>query len=104
LPALHNDSRTLDTLIRLIADYGLLVVFVNILAQQLGAPVPSYPVLMVTGALASRGEQNLPALLGTAVVACLIADSVWYAIGRWTGRRVLRVREAAGGTGLPHVP
>lgn len=81
----------MDTLIRLIADYGLLVVFVNILAQQLGAPVPSYPVLMVTGALASRGELNLPALLGTAVVACLIADSVWYAIGRWTGRRVLRV-------------
>lgn len=91
MPALHNDSRTLDTLIRLIADYGLLVVFVNILAQQLGAPVPSYPVLMVTGALASRGEQNLPALLGTAVVACMIADSVWYVIGHWTGRRVLRV-------------
>lgn len=81
----------MDTLIRLIADYGLLVVFVNVLAQQLGAPLPSYPVLLVTGALASRGELNLPALLGTAVVACLIADSVWYAIGRWTGRRVLRV-------------
>ncbi len=80
----------MDTLIRLIADYGLLFVFINILVQQLGAPVPGYPMLMVTGALAARGQANLPALLGTAVVACVIADSVWYAIGRWNGRRVLR--------------
>ena len=80
----------LDTLIRLIAEYGLLVMFVNILVQQLGAPLPGYPMLMVTGALAARGELNLPALLGTAVAACLIADSVWYAIGAHSGRRVLR--------------
>ena len=82
---------TLDTLIRLIADYGLLVVFVNILVQQLGAPVPGYPTLVVTGALAARGELNLAALLGTAVVACLIADCIWHAIGRHSGRRVLRM-------------
>ena len=80
----------MDTLIRLIAEYGLLVVFVNILAQQLGAPLPGYPVLMVTGSLAARGELNVLALLGTAVAACLIADSIWYAIGVHSGRRVLR--------------
>lgn len=80
----------MDTLIRLIAEYGLLVVFVNILVQQLGAPVPGYPMLMITGALAARGELDLPALLGTAVLACLIADSIWYAIGARSGRRVLR--------------
>jgi membrane protein DedA with SNARE-associated domain/rhodanese-related sulfurtransferase len=80
----------LDTLIRLIAEYGLLAVFVNILVQQLGAPVPGYPLLMVTGALAARGELDVLALLGTAVVACVIADSVWYAIGQRAGRRVLR--------------
>lgn len=80
----------LDTLIRLIADYGLMVVFVNILAQQLGAPLPGYPMLMLTGALAARGELSAPALLGTAMLACLIADSIWYAIGARSGRRVLR--------------
>jgi len=80
----------LDTLIRLIAEFGLLVVFVNILVQQLGAPVPGYPMLMITGALAARGELNVLALLGTAVLACLIADSIWYAIGARNGRRVLR--------------
>ena len=80
----------MDTLIRLIAEYGLLFVFANILLQQLGAPLPGYPMLMVTGALAARGELNVVALLGTAVLACLIADGIWYAIGRRSGRRVLR--------------
>ena len=81
----------MDVLIRLVADYGLLFVFVNILALQLGAPVPGYPMLMVTGALAARGQLNISQLLGTAVIACLLADTVWYLIGRRTGRRVLRV-------------
>lgn len=80
----------MDSLIRLIAEYGLWVVFVNILVQQLGAPLPGYPMLMITGALAARGELSVPALLGTAVLACLIADSTWYAIGARSGRRVLR--------------
>ncbi len=81
----------MDTLIHLIAEYGLLFVFINILAVQLGAPLPGYPMLMVTGALAARGELSVVALLGTAVAACLIADFVWYTIGEWAGRRVLRV-------------
>ena len=81
----------MDTVIHLIAQYGLLFVFINILAVQLGAPLPGYPMLMVTGALAARGELSALALLGTAVAACLIADSIWYAIGQWAGRRVLRV-------------
>ncbi|HWH83548.1 MAG TPA: rhodanese-like domain-containing protein [Burkholderiaceae bacterium] len=80
----------MDTLIRLIAEFGLLFVFANILLQQLGAPVPGYPSLLLTGALAARGQLDIGALLGTAVVACLVADTVWYAIGRWNGRRVLR--------------
>ena len=86
-----RDTAPVELLIRLITEYGLLFVFVNILVEQLGVPLPAYPVLMVTGALAARGQLNVLALLGTAVVACLIADTVWYLIGRWMGRRVLRV-------------
>ena len=81
----------MELLIHLISEYGLLFVFFNILAQQLGAPLPAYPVLMVTGALAARGQLNLAALLGTAVAACLLADTVWFLIGGWMGRRVLRL-------------
>ncbi|CAN5156212.1 DedA family protein/thiosulfate sulfurtransferase GlpE [soil metagenome] len=84
-------SHPVELLLRLIAEYGLLVLFVNVLIEQLGVPLPAYPVLMVTGALAAHGEVNVVALLGTAVVACLIADTVWYLAGQWQGRRVLRL-------------
>lgn len=78
-------------LLDLIAQYGLAFVFVCVLVEQAGAPIPAYPVLLVTGALAARGEFALPALLATAVVACLLADSAWYAAGQRVGTRVLRV-------------
>lgn len=78
-------------LVQLITEYGLLLVFAGVLVEQLGAPVPAYPVLMLTSALAARGQFNVFALLATAVAACVIADTVWYQIGRALGRRVLRV-------------
>lgn len=78
-------------LLHLVTEYGLLLVFAGVLVEQLGAPVPAYPLLMLTSALAARGQFNVFALLGTAVAACLIADTVWYQIGGALGRRVLRV-------------
>lgn len=81
----------MELLLRLIAEYGLLLVFVGVLVEQLGVPLPAYPLLMLTSALAARGQFHVLALLATAVAACLIADSVWFQIGRAHGRRVLRV-------------
>jgi membrane protein DedA with SNARE-associated domain/rhodanese-related sulfurtransferase len=80
----------MDTVLHLITQYGLVVVFACILAEQLGMPFPGYGLLMVTGALAARGQLSIGGLLATAVVACLIADSIWYGIGRRSGRRVLK--------------
>lgn len=81
----------METLLHLVTAYGLGFVFVNVLVEQLGVPLPAYPVLMVTGALAARGQFHVGVLLGTAVIACLLADTVWFTIGRWWGRRVLRL-------------
>jgi membrane protein DedA with SNARE-associated domain/rhodanese-related sulfurtransferase len=79
-----------NALIQLIETYGLWVVFGNVLALQAGLPMPAYPTLIVTGALAARGNYSLAALLATAVVASLIADLGWYSTGRQVGGRVLR--------------
>jgi len=42
-------------LLDLLQYYGLAFVFINVLALQAGLPVPAYPTLIVTGALAARG-------------------------------------------------
>lgn len=72
-----------------LARYGLLLVFVNVLLDQAGVPLPAVPLLLACGALAATGEISLALLLLTATLASLIADSVWFALGRWQGRRVL---------------
>jgi membrane protein DedA with SNARE-associated domain/rhodanese-related sulfurtransferase len=76
-------------LIHLIEQFGLLLVFFNVLLEQLGLPLPAYPTLIVTGALVSRGDYSFSLLLITATVAALIADFSWYLIGRRYGRRVM---------------
>lgn len=74
-----------------IAQYGLLIVFVNVLVDQLGLPVPAVPTLVVAGALAAAGRLPLAPLFAGSVLACLIADSAWYFIGSVYGIRVLKL-------------
>ena len=78
-------------LYHLIEQYGLIIVFLNVLTEQLGAPIPAYPTLVITGALAWRGQYPMVLLLLVAVVAALIADYVWYMAGRRYGRRIMSI-------------
>ncbi len=64
------------------------VVFLNVLAQQGGLPVPAVPTLLLAGSLALSPWQ-LAAMLGAAIVASVIADALWYLAGRSFGYRVL---------------
>lgn len=76
-------------LITLLQQYGLGLVFANVLALQAGFPVPAYPVLIVAGAYAAMGGNPLWALVAVGVFASLIADTGWYAAGRRFGMRIL---------------
>ena len=67
---------------------ALWVVFVNVLLQQIGLPVPAVPTLLVAGSLAaSSGLAGQ--MLAAAVLASVLADGVWYLAGRAFGYRVL---------------
>lgn len=79
----------MDILYRLIEQYGLLIVFVNVLVEQLGAPVPAYPTLIITGAMAQNGQYPAALLLLLAVVAALIADYAWFLAGKRYGRQIM---------------
>jgi membrane protein DedA with SNARE-associated domain/rhodanese-related sulfurtransferase len=79
------------SLVSVITEEGLLLVFGNVLLQQLGVPIPAEPTLVVAGSLAARGLLPLPGLVGVTWLAVLIADSTWYWMGRRYGNQVLRV-------------
>lgn len=80
-----------DHLGSLISQYGLAVVFGNVLIEQIGIPVPAIPTLVVAGALGIAGKLSLAAVFAVALAACLIADVAWYVAGRVYGNRVMKM-------------
>jgi membrane protein DedA with SNARE-associated domain/rhodanese-related sulfurtransferase len=77
-------------LIPLLSQYGLAIVFANVLIEQLGLPVPAIPTLVIAGALAADGQLSAPLLFVVAIAACLVADVAWYLAGRRFGNGVMR--------------
>lgn len=78
-------------LIDLIEQYGLIAVFLNVLGEQGGAPVPAYPLMLIAGALLDKGNYQLDQLIYAVVAASVIADLFWYEAGRRYGDRVLKL-------------
>jgi membrane protein DedA with SNARE-associated domain len=62
--------------------HGAALLFTWILLQQAGVPIPSAPLLIAAGSLASNGRLRLVPSLVAAFTACLLADGFWYRIGR----------------------
>lgn len=71
--------------------HGSLVIFAWVLAEQLGLPIPSIPLLLAAGALAGAGRLGFAMSLLAALGAALIADFFWYELGRHKGIRVLQL-------------
>jgi membrane protein DedA with SNARE-associated domain/rhodanese-related sulfurtransferase len=78
-------------MVGLITQYGLALVFANVLMQQMGLPIPALPTLMVAGALAADGKISALALFAVAFIACAISDATWYTLGRLFGHRVMKL-------------
>jgi membrane protein DedA with SNARE-associated domain len=72
-------------------EYGYLLLFATVLAEQLGLPIPSTPVLLAAGALAGRGDFSFGLLLALAVTAAVLSDIAWYYLGRSRGHHILRL-------------
>lgn len=70
--------------------FGVPLVGLNVLLQQLGLPIPAVPTMMLAGALAMAGRIDLPAAFALAVAASLVADLLWFWAGRRYGYPVLR--------------
>jgi membrane protein DedA with SNARE-associated domain len=79
-----------NKLVAWVTQYGVAIVFANVLVEQIGIPIPALPTLLVAGSLVRAGKLSFLALLGAAVVASLAADAVWYWLGRRYGHRVLK--------------
>lgn len=71
--------------------HGYAVLFLSVLAEQLGLPLPATPFIIAAGALAHLGQMNFAVAILLATVASVLADLSWYQIGRWRGVKVLHL-------------
>jgi membrane protein DedA with SNARE-associated domain len=69
--------------------HGYAVLFFWILAEQGALPIPSIPLLLVCGALARAGHLSAGLILLFGLLACLLADSLWFQLGRSRGSKIL---------------
>jgi membrane protein DedA with SNARE-associated domain len=80
-----------ESTLQFVIQHGYTVLFVWVMLEQGGLPIPAVPALLAAGALAGTGQMHLALILGTAVCASLVSDVGWYALGRRRGPRILHL-------------
>ncbi|HKE27683.1 MAG TPA: VTT domain-containing protein [Bryobacteraceae bacterium] len=77
--------------LKFVERHGNALLFLWVLAEQSAIPVPSAPLLLAAGALIHTGRMYLVPALLSCMAGALIADTVWFELGRHRGRQVLRL-------------
>ena len=71
--------------------YGYLILFLWVLVEQLGVPVPSVPLLLTAGTLTATHRMSLALVLVAIILGSLISDSLWYWMGKKYGGAVVKL-------------
>lgn len=79
----------MNAIVELLVKHGYSVLFASVFARQMWLPIPAALVLIAAGALVASGRMTLAVALGLAILACLLADVVWYEAGRRWGDHIL---------------
>ena len=70
--------------------HGGLFLFVMVLAEESGLPLPAAPWLLAAGALAAGGKLSFLASTWWAALGSLAGDMIWFYLGRRGKRRIFR--------------
>jgi membrane protein DedA with SNARE-associated domain len=71
--------------------HGYALLFLWVLVEQSAIPLPSVPLLLAAGALIRNGRLQPLLASASCVIAALLADTLWFQLGRYRGRSVLRL-------------
>ena len=81
----------MHSLLGLLEHHTYAVLFGWVLIEQGGLPIPSVPVMLAAGTMSAAHKLHVAYAIPVIMLACLIADSVWYFLGRRFGTKVLNV-------------
>ncbi len=77
--------------VEFVIQHGYSMLFLWVLAEQFGLPIPAIPVLLAAGAISATGQMYFSLALGYCVLAALLSDLLWYEFGRRKGTSVLQL-------------
>jgi membrane protein DedA with SNARE-associated domain/rhodanese-related sulfurtransferase len=75
--------------IRLLLHYGYALLFLAVLGQQCGVPVPADPFMIGMGSLAGDGHFYMGTAIAIAWTGAMAGDLLWFGVGRVWGSRAL---------------
>jgi membrane protein DedA with SNARE-associated domain len=78
--------------------YGLAALFLIVMLESSGVPVPGETALVTAGVFAQRGSLNIASVIAVAAVAAIVGDNIGYWIGRTGGRSVIERWSFASGS------
>jgi membrane protein DedA with SNARE-associated domain len=79
----------MNEVIQFVIRHGYSLVFLSVLADQIGVPVPCSPMLLAAGVLVGQGWVNFLPSFFLGVTAALASNLIWYWIGKSRGASVL---------------
>ncbi len=82
LAAIVNVSHLVET-------FGYPLLFLTVMAESSGVPIPGETALITAAVLASRGKMHIELVIPIAAAGAIVGDNIGYLIGRKGGRWLL---------------
>jgi membrane protein DedA with SNARE-associated domain len=71
--------------------YAYVILFLWVMGEQLGVPVPSIPLLLAAGTLTATHKLSFPLVLFAVVAGCFVSDTLWYMLGKRFGGTMVKL-------------
>jgi membrane protein DedA with SNARE-associated domain/rhodanese-related sulfurtransferase len=81
----------MNEILEFLSRHGPSVLFAAVFVEQMGVPLPAAPWLLAAGALGVTGKPHWYVALAAGSCGSLLADFIWFHLGRRGGQRVLNL-------------
>jgi membrane protein DedA with SNARE-associated domain/membrane-associated phospholipid phosphatase len=78
--------QTVDQILSLIGQYGYLIVFLGVMLESTGVPLPGETILIAAGIMVQQGHLDLGDAIGFGILGAVVGDQIGYWVGREGGR------------------
>jgi len=78
-----------NAIFQFVLKHGYSFLLAALFAHQVGFPIPGPLLLLAAGALAAAGKLRVLDVVAITIIACVLADWIWFEAGRRRGDKVL---------------